>query len=117
MVILDLMRVMGGLADGALAEVTTEVAAMSLSTEGLRGRERQLVVTIAGHGGDELTHIGQEVVDVVDQVRPDEIPVCSRRENLGKPRSDAADLMLHIVDRRESELAPEALGEPVRRDL
>lgn len=53
--------------DGELADVTTAITDLSRSTEGLRERELGLTLSIAGHGGDELTRIDREVSRLGEQ--------------------------------------------------
>jgi uncharacterized protein YPO0396 len=47
--------------DDELGKLATKVASTAASTEELRGRERDLAISIAGHGGNELEHIAREV--------------------------------------------------------
>lgn len=55
--------------EGELAEVAALVATTTGATEALRMRERQLAISIAGHGGDDLARIEQEVTRLGDLKR------------------------------------------------
>lgn len=55
--------------DVELADVAANVAEVSSSVGTLRERERRLAISIAGHGGDELTRIGEDVSRLSEQRR------------------------------------------------
>lgn len=55
--------------EGELKQVVTTLSRTALSSEELRQRDRQLAISIAGHGGDELERIDRDVKRLSEQRR------------------------------------------------
>src|SRR5437879_4238708 len=55
------------------------------------------------------THVCDQLVDVMRQVRPEHVALRSSRQDISEPGPDAADLRLHLIDGRERQFAAEAL--------
>src|SRR5262249_50858715 len=83
-----------------------------------RRPERQQVLAERGARpppGD--AEVVEQLVDVVREQRSDEVALAAARHHVCGPAMHAGDLPLHLVGAGELQLAGEARGQPVRRDL
>jgi uncharacterized protein YPO0396 len=123
--------------DVQLAQISTEMAGVTASIEELRRRERDLAVSVAGHGGDDLERINRDVTrlsaerenakqrfdtynDLLSKVGLDPVSTAeqfSAARQLTERRRDEAERQLAELDNalteeqvRERKLEEEAAG-------